>query len=370
MGHVAVNAEVDHTVPVEEGDGCLWRGCSRPLRVRQGPPHGWKDRCFSLRFTSAPHSLQSGAVRALLMAGMPASAMLALTGGMVVLALSLLRIGPLARLALLGWPAVGLGFFLMADGYLQEGDPFLTVMLSAALPAGLGLAWWEWVVTDEDDRAALHWFRGAVAFAGLPYLATSHVPWLSRLAIVSIAAQTAWMMRFTGAGDVQVGETWVATADGPVAWSSWDGNRWFWLDPVGEYPIRTDLVWAADGSSVGVNIVLACTALQSMIVFVGAIAVLNLGWRRRLRALLLTLPLIHVLNIFRNAGIVYLDTVHGSVQVLGLRMFDFAHTYAARVVALLAMYGMALVMFRLLPELHSHVLRLMRPLRKAVKGRA
>ena len=48
-------------------------------------------------------------------------------------------------------------------------------------------------------------------------------------------------------------------------------------------------------------------------------------------------------------------------------MFEFAHTYAARAVALLAMYGLALVMFRLLPELHAHVLRLMRPIQLALK---
>ena len=90
----------------------------------------------------------------------------------------------------------------------------------------------------------------------------------------------------------------------------------------------------------------------------------------RARALLLTLPLIHVLNIFRNAGIVWLHAIHGSVEVFGLRMFEFAHTYAARAVALLAMYGLALVMFRLLPELHAHVLRLMRPIQLALKPKS
>ena len=51
-------------------------------------------------------------------------------------------------------------------------------------------------------------------------------------------------------------------------------------------------------------------------------------------------------------------------------MFEFAHTYAARAVALLAMYGLALVMFRLLPELHAHVLRLMRPIQLALKPKS
>ena len=300
------------------------------------------------------------------MAGASVESIGLLASGMLLLGLSLSKHPLMQRASLVGWPLVGFGFFLMADGYWQEGDPVLTVMLSAALPASLGVAWWEWNVEEVRDKSALRWLKGAVALAGLPYLATYHVPWLSRLAIVAVASQSALMLRFTGAGDVHVGETYVSTPEGQVLWQEWEGNVWFWSQPFGEYPIQTDLVWA-DGSSVGVNIVLACTALQSMIVFVGAIAVLDMPWKRRLRALLLTLPLIHVLNIFRNAGIVWLHAIHGEVEVFGLRMFEFAHTYAARVVALLAMYGLALVMFRILPELHAHVLRLMRPIRLAFR---
>ena len=304
-----------------------------------------------------------------IMAGASVESIGLLALGMVLLGVSLSKRGSLHRVSLIAWPLVGLGFFLMADGYWQERDPVLTVMLSAALPASIGLAWWEWKVEDARDASALRWLKGAVALAGLPYLATYHVPWLSRLAIVAVASQSALMLRFTGAGDVYVGETYVSTPEGQVLWQEWEGNVWFWSQPFGEYPIQTDLIWA-DGTSVGVNIVLACTALQSMIVFVGAIAVLDMPWKRRVRALLLTLPLIHVLNIFRNAGIVWLHAIHGSVDVFGLRMFEFAHTYAARVVALLAMYGLALVMFRLLPELHAHVLRLMRPIQLALKPKS
>jgi len=82
------------------------------------------------------------------------------------------------------------------------------------------------------------------------------------------------------------------------------------------------------------------------------------------------LPLIHVHNNFGNADICGLDASHGSGDVFGRRMFDFEHTYAARAVALLAMYGLALVMFRLLPELHAHVLRLMRPIQLALKPKS
>ena len=41
-----------------------------------------------------------------------------------------------------GWSRI----FPDGGGYWQERDPVLTVMLSAALPASIGLAWWEWKV--------------------------------------------------------------------------------------------------------------------------------------------------------------------------------------------------------------------------------
>ena len=65
------------------------------------------------------------------------------------------------RVSLLAWPLVGLGFFLMADGYWQERDPVLTVMLSAAL-ASLGLAWWNGRCSSRDACVALAGGRGPV----------------------------------------------------------------------------------------------------------------------------------------------------------------------------------------------------------------
>ena len=53
---------------------------------------------------------------------------------------------------------------------------------------------------------------------------------------------------------------------------------------VGEYPFQTELL-LSDGSAIGINFVLACTALQSMVIFIGAIAVLDIDWRRRCQAL-------------------------------------------------------------------------------------
>jgi len=223
------------------------------------------------------------------------------------------------------------------------------------------MAWWEGQETSEDTRKALNWARGAVAFAGGPYLLIAHMPWLNVLAIGVVASQSAWMLRFSGGQDIQLGETWVNTDAGVVTWDAWEGNRWFSAEMIGEYPIHTELI-LADGSMIGINFVLACTALQSLVVFIGAISVLDIDWKRRLRALFLVVATIHILNLFRNAGLIWMHLTYATWEFNGLSVFDFGHAYVARVVSLFAMFLMALIMFDILPELHKHILRLLKPL--------
>ena len=264
------------------------------------------------------------------------------------------------RLAQFGWVLVGLTFFNDAEKYLSHGDVVLTVFTIATLPMAVGMAMWEQRVNDPKTQRALIWSRGAVAYAGGPYLLIAHVPWLNVLAIWFVASQAALFLRFSGSGDVVLGETTVNTVNGEVAWSTWDGNRWFMGEFVGEYPFQTELL-LSDGTAIGINFVLACTALQSMVIFIGAIAVLDIDWKRRCRALILTLPVIHILNLFRNAGLIWMHMTYTEWSYLGMSVFEFGHAYAARVVSLGAMFLMAMVMFDILPELHRHIVRLLRP---------
>tara|TARA_Y100001954_G_C15829957_1_gene614941 strand:+ start:15764 stop:16681 length:918 start_codon:yes stop_codon:yes gene_type:complete len=269
------------------------------------------------------------------------------------------------HLAACGWVLTGLFFFDDAQYYIEYNDPVLTTMTSLALPISIGFAYWEFKAEDEKI-STLVWFRGAMAFAGIPYLAVAHIPYISVAGIEFVASQTAWMLTFSGIDAVTLGDTVINTPTGPVLWENYDGNKWFWANPYGEYPIQTRMMWS-DGSYTGINIVLACTALQSMIVFIGAISVLNIDAKRKIRALILTVPTIHILNVFRNAGIIYLYDTFPDWQWMGIRMFEFAHTYAARVVSLFAMFLMATIMFQMLPEFHKHILNLLEPIAKARK---
>ena len=60
--------------------------------------------------------------------------------------------------------------------------------------------------------------------------------------------------------------------------------------------------------------------------------------------------------------LLWLHTTYVEWTLLGMSVFEFGHSYVARFVSLFAMFIMALIMFDLLPELHRHIVRLLKPL--------
>jgi len=273
-----------------------------------------------------------------------------------------------ARYSAPGWVLIGLYFFLATPHYVEIGDWVLVVMCGAALPLGIAMGWWDLKIEREgQDEPAVVWLRGCVFWAAFPYLLIAHMPQLSIAAVYFTASQGVLFLRWAGIANLQMGDPQVQYADGTeVPFSEFDGNQWFHTEALGEGGFYIPLL-NADGTPLGISIVLACSALQSMIIFVGALVALRgVSWKLRARAFLLTLPVIHVLNVFRNAGIIWLKMTYPDWHLMGIDIFDFGHSYAAKFGSLFAMFLMAIVLFELLPTLHSHVLRLLDPLLRVI----
>ena len=285
-----------------------------------------------------------------------------ITGVMAMFALGLSfhsRKPSLAWFAPLGWILAGLHFGLATPYYIEIADPTLVVMSALAPVAGVLLAIHE-IRGHLSSHTPAHtkWLRGMVFWAGTPYLLIAQVPHLNRLATIFIAWQTIMYMRWTGSGDIAMGEVWIKSTDGPgqeVAWTAWEGNKWWLMQPLPENGLFVDLI-GAGGESVGINFVLACTAIQSIIVFVGAIVAVNVDWKTKIRALVIVIPLINILNVFRNAGIIWMHMRYPDWSWAGLSIFEFGHSYASKFLSLLAMFLMALVLFEIMPRLHRNVL--------------
>ena len=189
--------------------------------------------------------------------------------------------------------------------------------------------------------------------------------------VYSTALSTEIILEFVGLGSYQSAPMRIDLyGGGDIPISEWEGNRWILSEPLGEAGFFVPME-KADGTPVSIIFILACSALQSMIVFVGAIVALSsVSWKRRMRGLIISIPTIFVLNVFRNVGIVWLtDTYVNWTLFAGsdIDMFNFTHSYAAKFISLFAMFLMAIVLFDLLPELHKNILKIVNPVIKMIK---
>ena len=275
------------------------------------------------------------------------------------------------RLAAAGWLFLGLFIYLLSEYYVKIGDPVLIIMTAGALPAGVFLAFLEIQRHShlaEETKESLIWLRGMVAWSMIPYQVVYCIPYLN-IAFVMLTAHSAeWMLEFVGLGSYSMGEVMVDLHDGgEVPLSDWDGSMILLTQPLGDGGFFIPM-YHSNGEEVNIGFILSCSGLQSMIIFVGAIVALQtVPWNRRIRGLLISVPTIHILNTFRNAGIVWLTDNYQNWQFLGLDMFDFSHSYAAKVASLFAMFLLAIALFDLLPELHRNIMQLM-PKQLRAKG--
>lgn len=99
-----------------------------------------------------------------------------------------------------------------------------------------------------------------------------------------------------------------------------------------------------------VEIILACTALESIALFSGAILAVRAPRQRKILALLASVPVIYLLNLIRN---VFVVTAYGLLWFSSNphTSFNIAHNYIAKIGSTIALFAIAYVVFMLLPEL-------------------
>ena len=130
--------------------------------------------------------------------------------------------------------------------------------------------------------------------AGGNYFFVERVPILSGWLIQIVAEQSIWILNSfdipTSLGNLDYG----------------DGSKYY--RPASNHE---EVQIAIEGDewrnpdSVSVTIVLACTALQSMIIFVGGVVCTKAPADRRFYAFLATVPAIYLLNLIRNAVVIW-----------------------------------------------------------------
>ncbi len=226
-----------------------------------------------------------------------------------------------------GW-FIFAGYWATQPGYLylkEAGDVVNAMLCIAGVFFLCYLGYHEYLSHRRNEEVqALSFIAGATFVSGFFYFLIDQLPQLSGALIKVVADQTAWVTRQLGynvaAESVQYGNSvWV-----PVTFNG-------------------------AGS---VNIILACTGLQSIMIFVGVIVALHgIDRERRFKVFAVTVPVIYVLNIVRNVGVIV------GVEVLGAS-FYLMHNVVGKAGSLIALIALAYIAFEILPELYDNIIGL------------
>jgi len=172
-----------------------------------------------------------------------------------------------------------------------------------------------WSIRTKRYEKSLQWIAGASAISGLIYFIIEQTS-VAPLIINSVAWQSGMLLSFF---------------TGPVN-----------INP----PYLSYL-------SAHIRIIFACTAIQSMVIFVGMIIPLpNVSWNRKIKGLMVTILPVYVLNLIRNAGITYLVGIYGD------EFFSIAHNYIGKGGSLVALIILLLILTKILPEVFDYILEL------------
>lgn len=178
--------------------------------------------------------------------------------------------------------------------------------------------------TQNNHPPALDFIAGTTVIAGFSYFLIEKISFLSGFLIKIVADQTAWALQLLGYNVVAQGIIYNEEIHVPVTFNG----------------------------ETSVYLILACTGIQSMIIFIGAIAALShADNHRRWKAFLGTVPIIYFLNIIRNMGVIY------GIEVLGYS-FAFMHHVVGKIGSLIALIILAFFAFTVLPELYDNIMGL------------
>ena len=259
------------------------------------------------------------------------------------------------NLNIIGWLLLGFFWWIQVEHYILINDPANGFFCALAMPFFGYLAIHEYLsIRWNANYEPLRWLAAMTVVAGGIYFFVERVPLLSGWLIQIVAEQSIWILNSfdipTSLGNLDYG----------------DGSKYY--RPASNHE---EVQIAIEGDewrnpdSVSVTIVLACTALQSMIIFVGGVVCTKAPADRRFYAFLATVPAIYLLNLIRNAVVIWLTYEH----IWGDETFFYAHGVLGKIGSLIALVFLAIAVFHFLPEMQDSILGVIDlPLRKAPDG--
>ena len=183
------------------------------------------------------------------------------------------------------------------------------------------LAYQEWLsYIRKETINSLNWITGASAIAGLIYFGIERSI-LAKYLIYEVAQESTWVLNLL-IGNVTIGQANITST--PILYNG----------------------------TVVVSIIFACTAVQSMVIFIGMIiALTEINLKRKIIGLVVTVLPVYILNLFRNALVVFL-------LVRNITDFNIAHNIIAKAGSLIVLIVLLLIVIKIIPEVFDKLLSL------------
>jgi archaeosortase A (PGF-CTERM-specific) len=222
-----------------------------------------------------------------------------------------------STLKIVGWGMVAFFWATMPSFlYFSEGgDVFNAAVCIIGVYVLIYMAYHEWLSLKRNEHVScLNWIAGGTFLAGIIYFTIENgiVPGLKDWLIEFVAAQSTDLLHLFGV-NASRNQALIIYNNTPV------------------------------------TIIFACTAIQSMVLFVGMIGALSrVNMKRKALGLLVTVVPIYFLNLVRNAGVVFMV---GS----GMVSFELAHNVIGKAGSLLALIVLLFVTFKIVPELYDEI---------------
>jgi archaeosortase A (PGF-CTERM-specific) len=219
---------------------------------------------------------------------------------------------------ILGWGLFS-SFWATMPSFLyfsEGGDVFNAAVCIIGVYVLLYIAYHEWLsIIRNEHVSCLNWIAGGTFLAGIIYFTIENgiVPGLKEWLIENVAAQTTDVLHLFGVNVSRIHELIIY-------------------------------------NNIPITIIFACTAIQSMVLFVGMIGALpRVRLKRKILGLLVTVVPIYFLNLIRNASVVYMV---GS----DMTSFEMAHNVIGKTGSLLALIVLLFVTFKIVPELYDEII--------------
>ena len=233
-----------------------------------------------------------------------------------------------------GWVFMALYWPTEAPHFLAIEDYVNAFFCFIALPIFLYLAVQEEVsFRTGEEHPGLDFMAGAAFIAGLPYFIIDRFPEVAGALIYSVAKQSVWLF------NLMSGENFTALP-----------------------PTYVDGELGSLVPEVNVRIVLACTAIQSMLIAAGVVLANHGKNIQKLKALVMNVVVIYALNIFRNAGVIYL-VYYDIVD------FETAHNTIAKTGSLIALIILLFITFEMIPELYDDIVSVVKLPKRPIRLR-